>query len=94
MILEYVTLAIYLAVLLALGAYFKKFNRNLSDFVRGGGQGSWWLIGMSILMSGISAFTFTGNASAAFEGGPSLLVIYLANCAGFAMGGLFVGRWL
>ena len=94
MILEYITLAVYLGVLLALGAYFKKFTKNLSDFVRGGGQGSWWLIGTSILMSAISAFTFTGNASAAFEAGPSLLIIYAANCAGFAFGGLCVGPWL
>ncbi len=94
MIIEYLTLAIYLGVLLALGAYFKKFTTNLSDFVRGGGQGSWWLIGTSILMSAISAFTFTGNASAAFEGGPSLFIIYAANCAGFACGGLFIGRWM
>lgn len=94
MLTEYLTLAIYLAVLLALGAYFKKFTNNLSDFVRGGAQGRWWLIGTSILMSAISAFTFTGNASAAFEGGPSLLVIYAANCAGFACGGLFLGRWM
>ncbi|WOO41041.1 sodium:solute symporter family protein [Rubellicoccus peritrichatus] len=94
MTLEYITLAIYLAVLLILGAYFKRFNKNLSDFVRGGAQGSWWLIGMSILMSSISAFTFTGNASAAFEGGPSLLVIYVANCVGFALGAWFIGPWL
>ncbi|WPJ97099.1 hypothetical protein SH580_05185 [Coraliomargarita algicola] len=94
MLTEYITLGVYLAVLLALGAYFKKFTNNLSDFVRGGAQGRWWLIGTSILMSAISAFTFTGNASAAFEGGPSLLVIYIANCAGFACGGLFLGRWM
>jgi len=94
MIIEYITLAVYLGVLLFLGAYFKKFTTNLSDFVRGGGQGSWWLIGTSMLMSSISAFTFTGNASAAFEAGPSLLVIYLANCMGFLFGGLFLGPWL
>ena len=94
MTIEYITLAIYFGVLLALGAYFNRFTKNLSDYVRGGAQGSWWLIGSSILMSAISAFTFTGNASAAFEGGPSLLVIYAANCAGFAVGGLFLGPWL
>ncbi|WPJ94284.1 hypothetical protein SH580_12645 [Coraliomargarita algicola] len=91
--IEYITLAIYLGLLLLLGGYFSKFNKNLSDFVRGGGQGTWWMVGTSMLMSGISAFTFTGNASAAYQGGPSLLVIYMANCAGYAMGGLFLGRW-
>nr|WP_269525686.1 hypothetical protein [Coraliomargarita parva] len=73
---------------------FAKFNKNLSDFARGGAQGTWWLVGSSILMSSISAFTFTGNASAAYESGPSLLVIYLANILGFAMGAFFLGPWL
>ncbi|HBR94947.1 MAG TPA: hypothetical protein DEA90_12370, partial [Opitutae bacterium] len=93
MFLEYLTLAIYLGVLLLLGMRFARFNNNLSDFIRGGAQGTWWLVGTSMLMAGISAFTFTGMASAAYEAGPSLLVIYLANCAGFAVGGLFLGKW-
>ncbi len=92
--IEYITLAIYLGILLMLGVVFSRFNKNLSDFVRGGAQGTWWMVGTSMLMSGISAFTFTGNASAAFEAGPSLLVIYIANCLGYVVGGLFLGRWL
>ena len=94
MIVEYVTLSIYLGLLLVLGGMFAKFNTNLSDFARGGARGTWWLVGSSILMSSISAFTFTGNASAAYESGPSLLVIYLANILGFAMGALVLGPWL
>ena len=91
--IEYLTLLVYLGVLLTLGGLFARFNKNLSDFVRGGAQGTWWMVGTSMLMSGISAFTFTGNAAAAFEGGPSLLIIYAANCLGFVIGGLFLGRW-
>ncbi|MGE9290594.1 MAG: sodium:solute symporter family transporter [Puniceicoccales bacterium] len=94
MLLEYISLGIYLFILLILGAYFARFNKDLNDFVRGGAQGTWWLVGSSILMAGISAFTFTGNASAAFEAGPSLLVIYAANCAGFVVGAIWIGPWL
>ena len=93
MTVEYITLAFYLVMLLVLGAVFSRFNRNLSDFVRGGAQGTWWLVGTSITVGGISAFTFTGNGSAAFEAGPSLLVIYAANLSGMALGGLFLGPW-
>ncbi|MBS14940.1 MAG: hypothetical protein CME19_25545 [Gemmatimonadetes bacterium] len=93
MIVEYITLTVYLILLLVLGAYFSRYNRDLSDFVRGGAQGTWWIVGMSMFISGISAFTFTGNASAAYEAGPTLLVIYLANVIGFALSGLFLGRW-
>ena len=93
MTIEYITLTVYLILLLVLGAYFSRYNRNLSDFVRGGAQGTWWIVGMSMFISGISAFTFTGNASAAYDAGPTLLVIYFANVVGFALSGLFLGRW-
>lgn len=93
MTLEYATLAVYFSALLLVGTLFSRFNRNLSDFVRGGARGKWWMVGTSITMSGISAFTFTGNGSAAFNAGPSLLVIYLANLLGYAAGGFFLAKW-
>jgi solute:Na+ symporter, SSS family len=90
---EFVTLGVYLAAMLVLGALFSRMNRNVSDFVRGGAQGTWWMVGTSILMSGVSTFTFTGNASAAFEAGPTMLVIYAANCAAYLIGALFLAAW-
>ena len=90
---EYITLIVYLILLLGLGAYFSRFTKNLSDFIRGGAQGTWWMVGMSMFISGISAFTFTGNASAAYDAGPTLLVIYLANVISYAASALFLGRW-
>ncbi len=93
MAIEYLTLFFYFALLLICGSQFAKFNKNISDFVRGGAQGTWWMVGTSVTIGGISAFTFTGNGSAAFESGPTLLVIYCANLASFALGGLFLARW-
>lgn len=90
---EYITLGVYFAVLLALGYGFGKMTRNMSDFVRGGAQGTWWLVGSSIVMAGISAFTFTGNGSAAFEAGPTFLIIYVANCLAYLLGWLFLAAW-
>jgi len=91
---EYVTLGVYFLGLLGLGYGFSKLTKNMSDFVRGGAKGTWWLGGASMLMAGISAFTFTGNGSAAFEAGPTFLIIYVANCAGYFMGWLFLAAWL
>lgn len=93
MTIEYLTLGIYFFVLLSLGALFSKMNKDKSDFIRGGSRGTWWMVGTSITMAGISAFTFTGNGSAAYDGGFSLLVIYCANLLGFAAGGFFLARW-
>jgi solute:Na+ symporter, SSS family len=93
MTLEYLTLAVYFVFLIILGSIFARFNKNLSDFSRGGARLTWWMVGPSITMAGISAFTFTGNGSAAFEAGPSLLIIYVANLLGFFVGGVVLARW-
>ena len=91
--LEYITLGAYFILLIVIGVVFARFNNNLSDFVRGGARATWWMVGTSMLMAGISAFTFTGNASAIYEAGPSAIIIYGANILGFMMGATFLGRW-
>lgn len=93
MTIEYLTLGGYLIILVLLGLAFRRMATTMSDFVRGGGRGTWWLVGSSMTMAGISAFTFTGNGSAAFEAGPTFLIIYVANCAAYLIGWLFLGAW-
>lgn len=91
--IDIVTLLVYFVFVLVIGGIFSRYNRNLGDFARGGTKGTWWMVGTSMLMAGISAFTFTGNGSAAFEAGPSVLAIYIANILAFGFGGLFLARW-
>lgn len=91
--IEYLTLGGYLIILLLLGFAFRRMTTTMSDFVRGGGRGTWWLAGSSMTMAGISAFTFTGNGSAAFEAGPTFLIIYVANCTAYLVGWLFLAAW-
>ncbi|HBR93856.1 MAG TPA: hypothetical protein DEA90_06790 [Opitutae bacterium] len=92
MTIEYVTIIIYFAFLIGIGIWVSKMNSSVSDYVRGGGKGTWWIVGTSIFMSGISAFTFTGNASAAYSAGPTFLVIYAANVVGFLLC-VVIGPW-
>lgn len=93
MILEYITLFVYFGFLIVLGGIFARYNRSLSDFARGGAQLTWWMVGTSMTVAGISAFTFTGNASAVFDAGPSMIILYLANILGFILGAFFLGPW-
>ena len=90
---EYVVIGCYLAVLVGVGAVFRRFNENVSDYFRNGCKGTWWLVGSSAFMTAFSAWTFSGAAGAAYEAGWSVLVIYLANSVGFAINGLFLAKW-
>ena len=93
MTIDYITLGVYFVFLIIIGGVFAKFNKNLSDFVRGGGRITWWMAGTSVTMAGISAFTFTGNGSAAYTAGPTLLAIYAGNLVAALVGALFIAPW-
>jgi solute:Na+ symporter, SSS family len=80
---EYTVIAVYLLFLLGIGFVFRKFNSNVSDYFRNGCRGTWWLVGASSFMAGISAYTFTGAAGVAYQAGWSVMIIYIANALGF-----------
>ncbi|WP_309380854.1 sodium:solute symporter family protein [Cerasicoccus frondis] len=92
MSIEYATILIYFIFLVTLGYLVAKMNTSVDDYVRGGAKGTWWIVGSSMFVGGISAFTFTGNASAAFSAGPTFLVIYAANVIGFLIC-MILGPW-
>lgn len=80
---EYIVIAVYLLLLLGIGFVFRKFNSNVSDYFRSGCRGTWWLVGASSFMAGISAYTFTGAAGVAYQAGWSVMIIYMAGALGF-----------
>jgi len=57
---EYLVIAGYLALIVAVGIVFKNFSTNTDDYFKGGSRGTWWLVGISSFMSAFSAWTFTG----------------------------------
>lgn len=88
-----ITLLAFFALLIIVGLLFSKFNIGASDYIRSGGQAPWWLAGASIGMTSVSAFTFTGNGSAAFNAGPSVLIIYVANVFAMVLSGYYFAIW-
>lgn len=91
--LEYTTIAVYLVFLLGIGIVFARMNRNLSDYVRGGGQGTWWLVGMSVMMSGTSTNTFVGGAGAVYQAGLTPLVVHVAGILAAIIMAVFLAGW-
>ena len=92
-IVDSVTIAIYLIVLVAVGLKVRSLNHNVGDFFRSGCQGTWWLVGVSDFMSSFSAWTFTGAAGVAYEAGWSVSVIFLANAFGFLLNAVWFAPW-
>lgn len=86
---SYLIIGVYLLFLLSIGFVFQRLNKGDSDFFRAGCRGSWWLVGMSILMSGISTQTFIANAGVAYRSGFSIWWVYIVNAICYVA--LFMG---
>ena len=72
----YMVVGGYLLTLVCVGLAFSRFSKNTSDYFRAGGQATWWLVGGSVFMGNFSAWTFTGAAGAAYQGGWSVVLMY------------------
>jgi len=86
-------IGVYFCFLIVVGVVFGRLVRNSEDYFKAGGQASWWLVGLSMFMSGISTYTFVGNASGIFKSGWSPMAIYAANVSAAVLSALFVAAW-
>jgi SSS family solute:Na+ symporter len=93
-LLDYSIIGLYLLLLLALGVYVAKLSTNVSDYLRGGAQGTWWLVGTSTFMGSFSAYTFTANGGLAYQAGLTPVAIFLGIAGGLLAAAIFVGPWI
>jgi SSS family solute:Na+ symporter len=90
---DFLVIAFYFLFMIGIGWYFRRFTKNASEYFRGGGQMTWWLVGASAFMASFSAWTFTGAASTAYEFGLVIMVIYFCNAVGFILNYTHFAPW-
>ncbi|UCF36226.1 MAG: sodium/solute symporter, partial [Acidobacteriota bacterium] len=70
-------LACYLLILLGIGFYFNRRNRDSEDYLRGGQRIAWWVAGCSIFATMLSSITFMAIPAKAYAQDLTYLV---GNC--------------
>jgi SSS family transporter len=65
--LNYATLALYLAAMVGIGAWFARKNKSTDDYFRGGQKIPWWAAGCSIFATMLSSITFMALPAVAFK---------------------------
>jgi len=93
MFLNGIVIGLYFVFLASIGVVFKRLNRDEDDYFRAGSRSSWWMVGMSLLMSGISTQTFIANAGVAYNAGFSVWWIYCVNALCALVLALGVAAW-
>jgi len=64
---NYVTLIVYLILMVLMGWYFSRRNKTTDDFFLAGGRIPWWAAGLSIYATMLSAITYLSQPALAYS---------------------------
>ena len=90
--LDYFVVGAYMLMVIGVGLYVSRFNRQTSDYFKGGGHIPWGLACVSLFISGFSAFMFVGAAGVAYGSGVGALVLFSLACPAYLIGYFVYGR--
>lgn len=86
---KFIAIGFYFALILATGILFRRYIRDIKDFLRGRGRVPWWIVGVSAFVSQFSAWSFTVGAGKAYRDGFPVLIIYWASALAFLAAGIY-----
>ena len=67
-IVDYTVLVVYFALLIGMGVYFSRREKDTETFFLGGRKIPWWAVGLSIFGTSLSAITYISIPATAFAG--------------------------
>lgn len=74
--LDWIILAGTLLFIVVYGVWKTKGSKSVDDYVRGGRDGKWWTIGLSVMATQASAITFLSTPGQAFHDGMGFVQFY------------------
>jgi SSS family solute:Na+ symporter len=91
---DFAVLIAYFATMIVIGALYSRQMRSADMYFAGGKQLSWWLGGVSFLMSSVSALSIVVYAGLGYQYGLVALTLYWTSVpATFLTTWLFARRW-
>ena len=87
-------IALYFGIVIFVGWYSARKNKNTDDFFKGGGKIPWFLAGVSNWVSGFSAFMFVAAAGFTYRYGLGAAVVFTSATWAYLVGAFyFARRW-
>ena len=91
---DYALIALYFGIVVFVGWYSSRKNRNTDDYFKGGGKIPWFLAGVSNWVSGFSAFMFVAAAGFTYRNGLGAAVVFTMATWAYLVGAFyFASRW-
>ena len=91
---DYALIALYFGIVIFVGWYSSRKNKDTDDYFKGGGKIPWFLAGVSNWVSGFSAFMFVAAAGFTYRNGLGAAVVFTAATWAYLVGAFyFASRW-
>jgi len=92
--IDYIVIAMYFGLMLAIGFYFLRRLKNTKDYFAGGNKIPWWTSGVSLYMTNFSAWIFSGAAGFVYYTGYFALISFTLGALSYYIGSqLTASRW-
>jgi solute:Na+ symporter, SSS family len=91
---DYLLIALYFVILIWVGVFSARRNKNTEDYFRASGRVPWVVAGLSNWVSGFSAFMFVAAAGFTYRNGGGVLIIFTSAFWAYLLGyWFFAARW-
>jgi solute:Na+ symporter, SSS family len=87
--IDWLVIGLYFLLVAGIGFYFSRRNRDIADFMFGGGNMPWLAVGISLIATSVSANTFLGNPADAYANDMRLLMLNVGSLCAIAIVGVF-----
>lgn len=91
-LLDYGLIGLYFVVIIWVGFYAARQNKNTDEYFKGGGKIPWMIAGLSNWVSGYSAFMFVAAAGFTYTNGIGAVVIFTSAAWAYLAGYFVFGR--
>ncbi len=90
--LDYTVLVLYMLMVVGVGIYVSRFNKETADYFKGGGYIPWGLSMISLFVSGFSAFMFVGASGFTYRNGGAAFILFSLALPAYMIGYFVYGR--
>ncbi len=89
---DYGLIALYFVIIIFVGVYAARKNKNTDDYFKAGGQVPWALAGVSNWVSGFSAFMFVAAAGYVYRVGIGAVLIFTSATWAYLLGYFYFAK--
>jgi solute:Na+ symporter, SSS family len=91
---DYAIVGIYMAIMMGLGIFVSKYNKNDGDYFKGGNKVPWGMSGFSCFIGLVSGYMFVAASSRAYSTGFACIPLFSFGAWGtFFCAFLMMARW-